>query len=182
MTGRLYAVVGPSGAGKDTLMQAARDRLDHVDLVRRVITRPTAAGGEDFEGVSEAEFAERLARGAFALQWQAHGLCYGIPTTVREALSRDRVLLFNGSRAMLADAARAFPGLQVIHVTASDAVLSERLRARGRETTQDIAQRLARARLPLPEDLTVTTIDNSGPLEQALTALLQTLTSETVQA
>ena len=69
MTGRLFAVVGPSGAGKDTLMAAARAARPGLVLVRRVITRPESAGGEDFEGVGETEFALRLAAGDFALHW-----------------------------------------------------------------------------------------------------------------
>ena len=69
---RLFPVVGPSGAGKDTLMAAAAARPG-VALVRRVITRPAAAGGEDFDGVTPAEFARRRAACDFALDWQAHG-------------------------------------------------------------------------------------------------------------
>jgi ribose 1,5-bisphosphokinase len=168
MTGRIFAVVGPSGVGKDTLMHAARDRVPGVVLVRRVITRPSEAGGEDFEGVSEAEFSERLARAEFALHWQAHGLSYGIPASVREALQQDQTVLFNGSRAMLHEAAQVFDDLRVLHITASDEVLAERLKARGRETEADITRRLERARLPLPEGLNVIRIDNSGALEDAI--------------
>ena len=56
MKGQLIAVVGPSGAGKDTLIEAARRARPDLLIVRRVITRPTESGGEDFEGVTEAEF------------------------------------------------------------------------------------------------------------------------------
>ena len=93
---RLFAVVGPSGAGKDTLMAAAAHRPG-VALVRRVITRPAEAGGEDFEGVTPEAFAARKARGAFALDWEAHGLRYGIP---HDQL-RGGDVIFNGSRAAL---------------------------------------------------------------------------------
>ncbi|WP_306006397.1 phosphonate metabolism protein/1,5-bisphosphokinase (PRPP-forming) PhnN [Aquicoccus porphyridii] len=175
MSGAIFAIVGPSGAGKDTLMQAAAARLPGLYLVRRVITRAEDAGGEEFEGITEAEFSTRLARGEFALHWQAHGLRYGIPASVLGHLARGKTVLFNGSRAMLDDAARAFPGLRVIHITASDAVLAQRLHARDRETAPDIAARLTRARLPLPEGLDVTEIDNSGPLDAALDRLISIL-------
>ena len=75
----IFAVVGPSGAGKDTLIQGALAARPDLRLVRRVITRPTDAGGEDFEGVTEDDFAARRRAGDFALHWQAHGLSYGIP-------------------------------------------------------------------------------------------------------
>lgn len=164
----IYAIVGPSGVGKDTVMEAVAARLPGVHLVRRVITRPEAAGGEDFEGVSEAEFARRLAAGDFALHWQAHGLSYGIPATVRDHLAEGCTVLFNGSRAMLADAARTFPALTVVHITARPEVLAERLAERGRESAGEIEKRLERARIPVPEGLKMVEIDNSGPLDIAV--------------
>ena len=169
----IFAIVGPSGVGKDTLMQAVSVRVPSVRLVRRVITRPETAGGEVFEGVSEAEFARRLARGDFALHWQAHGHSYGIPAAAADWLASGVPVLFNGSRAMLAEAARVFPGLTVVHVTARPEVLAARLVARGRETADEIGERLERARIALPEGLRVVEIDNSGPLDEAVDQLVR---------
>ena len=178
----IFAIVGPSGVGKDTLMHAAQARIPGLRLVRRVVTRCESSGGEDFEGVSEAEFDARRDKGAFALHWRAHGLSYGIPVDVEGSLSRGETVLFNGSRAMLGDAMRVFPALKVIHVTARPDVLAERLRQRGRESDADIAQRLVRARLALPEGLNVAEIDNSGALEDAVKALVRVLDPEGVGA
>lgn len=174
--GGLFAVVGPSGAGKDSLMYAARSRLPEVHLVRRVITRPEEAGGENFEGVSVTEFDRRLADGAFALHWHAHGLRYGIPSEVHELVGAGRLVLFNCSRAMLTDAAQVFPDqLRVIHLSARREILAQRLAARGRETAADVEKRLDRARLPLPAGLNVIEIDNSGALEDAVDRFLRAL-------
>ena len=126
----VFAIVGPSGAGKDTLLAGALAARPDLVLLRRVITRPTEAGGEDFDGVTVAEFARRKAAGDFALDWQAHGLFYGIPAAL---LDPARDVLFNGSRAALPAAQARFPGLVVIVVTAPVAVLAARLAARGRE-------------------------------------------------
>ncbi len=103
---RIFAVVGPSGAGKDTLIAGALARRPDLRLVRRVITRPAAAGGEDFDGVTEAEFTARLKRGDFALHWQAHGLRYGIPA---DQVTGPGTVVFNGSRAALPAALAALP-------------------------------------------------------------------------
>ena len=171
MSGRLYAVVGPSGAGKDTLMAEVAARLP-VQLVRRVITRPASSGGEDFEGVGEARFAQMSSSGAFALEWGAHGLRYGVPKGVEAQLCAGEVLLCNLSRAVLPQAAARFTGLEVLHITARPEVLAERLAGRGRESQGEISGRLARAGLALPHlEVPVHEIDNSGPVEDAVAAI-----------
>ena len=75
----IFAIVGPSGAGKDTLIRGALAARPDLRLARRVITRATEAGGEDFDGVTPEDFAARKARGDFVIAWEAHGLSYGIP-------------------------------------------------------------------------------------------------------
>lgn len=82
MSGRVVAIVGPSGAGKDTLMYKATVQRPDLHLIRRVITRPADAGGEEFTSVNTEEFEQIRNDGKFALDWQAHGLSYGIPHQV----------------------------------------------------------------------------------------------------
>lgn len=168
----ICAVVGPSGAGKDTLIAGAMALRPDLRLVRRVITRPTEAGGEDFEGVTEAVFVDRKARGDFALDWQAHGLRYGIP---KSEVAGPGPVLFNGSRAALPQAVQVFPDLRVILVTAPDAVLADRLSARGRESPGDIGDRLARAGFALPQGIVATTVVNDSTPEVGVARLLAAL-------
>ncbi|MDP3263947.1 MAG: phosphonate metabolism protein/1,5-bisphosphokinase (PRPP-forming) PhnN [Tabrizicola sp.] len=168
----IFAVVGPSGAGKDTLLSGALAARPDLHLVRRVITRPSEAGGEDFEGVTEAEFQTRLAKDAFALTWDAHGLRYGIP---RDQITGLNDVVFNGSRAALLQAVSVFPNLRVILVTAPDAVLAARLAARGRETVCDIAARLSRAAFTLPHGIAATTVVNDATPAEGIARLLAAL-------
>lgn len=169
----IFAVVGPSGAGKDTLIRGVLNGRPDLHLVRRVITRPTEAGGEDFEGVTPEDFAHRQTRGDFALTWEAHGLSYGIP---KAEVTGPGDVIFNGSRAALPEATRVFPGLHVILVTAPPAVLAVRLAARGREAAEDIRARLSRAAFEMPEGITFQTVVNDQSPEigtQRLLAALQ---------
>ncbi len=175
MMGRLFAVVGPSGAGKDTLLAGVVAAEPAFHWARRVITRPEGAGGEPFEGVSDAVFAARLARGDFALHWAAHGLSYGIPHAEFAPLAQGRDVLFNGSRSALAAARAAFPGLRVVCITAPAAVLAARLAARGREGADDIAARLARASYDLPGDIAVLDVCNDDSPTVGIARLLQAL-------
>lgn len=171
----LVLVVGPSGAGKDTLLNAAREALagdERYRFSRRVVTRPPGPG-EDHDTVSEAVFEARRRAGGFALHWRAHGLCYGIPAEIGIDLASGRVVVVNASRAVVADAVALFP-VKVVEITASANLLARRLAARGREDAVDIARRLSRAiELPLPVEREV--VANDGSVEQGAKRLLAAL-------
>lgn len=173
--GTLAAFVGPSGAGKDTLMEAVHAALPHSHLVRRVITRPTEAGGEDFDGVTVAEFETRADAGEFVLRWGAHGLYYGIPASVCDVLETTPLALVNLSRGVLAQAAEHFPQLHVLNITAAPEVLAARLAGRGRETPEQILKRLSRKLAIFPEGLRVTEVVNEGTVDQAVARILLAL-------
>lgn len=171
MTGRFIAVVGPSGVGKDTVMEALAEHCPDIVLARRLITRPTEAGGEAFTGVSEAEFTARRDAGEFALHWGAHGLFYGVPASVDADIAAGRDVLANLSRGVLEEAHQRFERLEVISLTARPEALAARLQARGRETADDIARRLSRPAPTLPAGLTIHEQDNSGSLQDTISAL-----------
>lgn len=175
MTGRLIGVVGPSGVGKDSLMAGLSATCTEFGLVRRVITREAHLGGEDYDAVSEAEFARMEADGAFCLSWQAHGLYYGIPDAVRLSIAKGEQMLVNLSRTVLPLVGDVFPHFEVINVTASPETLAARLEGRGRESREEIARRLSRSVAAFPEDLTVHTVHNDGLLEDAVTMALELL-------
>lgn len=178
VSGTMVAVVGPSGAGKDSLLRIAMEHFagrPDVHFVQRVITRPADAGGEAHLGVSQADFDMMRTQGAFAVDWDAHDLSYGIPASVHEKLALGHLVIANGSRSALPDWARAFPSLLVVNITASPEVLAERLVARGRESREDILRRLNRGSLKVEGDYPVVEIDNSGALADAGARLIAVL-------
>lgn len=168
--GTVIAVVGPSGVGKDSLMDFARKHFSgraDIRFVRRTITRPRDSVGEDHDAVTAEAFEALTRSGAFAVSWKAHGLGYGIPADVHDDLAAGRVVIVNGSRSALDAFSTAFPRLLVVNITARPDVLAKRLTARGRETAADIEARLKRSTEPLPPQLDTVSIDNSGELAAA---------------
>lgn len=175
--GLLVLVVGPSGAGKDTLLAYARNRLSGRDILfaRRRITR-ASDHTEDHESIDLAAFEQGVAEGQFPLYWRANGLGYALGDEVREAIEAGRTVVANGSRATIAEARLRFERIKVVLVTAPLSVLAARIAARGREAGDDAAQRMAREpTLDAPPDIGII---NDGAIEQAgerLVAYLQGL-------
>lgn len=173
--GRMIAVVGPSGVGKDSLMTALAAQRPDLTVVRRVITRAPERGGEDYQPVSEQTFQSMAEAGEFCLQWQAHGLFYGIPEAARLSVRSGRDGLVNLSRGVLQEAQTVFGALTVLNVTASPEVLAQRLAGRGRETAAEVAARLKQADKPLDQGVPSYDIHNDGTLEEAVAQALQVL-------
>ena len=175
MSGRLIGVVGPSGVGKDTVMRAIAAADPGIGIVRRVITRAPELGGEDYVAVSETDFAAQSASGGFCIDWQAHGLRYGIPLKTLQEVEGGATLLVNLSRTVLLDVAALFPTFTVLNIMARPDTLARRLAERGRETADEIAHRLARQPATLPEGIDILTLNNDGlvkdTVETALIAL-----------
>ena len=173
--GRLILVVGPSGAGKDSLIEGARAALDGHDAFvfpRRIITRESDPGSEDHATLSESEFEQQRRAGAFFLHWDAHGLRYALPGDIADALAAGRSVIVNVSRQVIPLAREKHPGTTVVVVTAPPAVLAKRLAARGREDAADIEARLARA-AQQPSGPGVVTVMNDGTLDSAVARFLE---------
>ena len=176
--GYLVLVVGPSGAGKDSLLDGARAALSgdpRFVFARREITRPADSGGEDHIAVTEAEFRERQAAGCYALSWDAHGLGYGIPKSVEGDLAAGRIVIANVSRGVLEEARGKYPHVAIVSISVSPEILAARLRARGRETEVQIEGRLARAAAFSVIGPDVIDIRNDGDLVESVAAFVAAL-------
>ncbi|GAA3547604.1 ribose 1,5-bisphosphokinase [Zobellella aerophila] len=170
-TGRLFYVMGPSGAGKDSFMRAVRERWgDRLLVAHRYITRAASAGGENHIELSDEEFRLRQSLGLFALSWEANGHHYALGCELERWLGSGVDVMVNGSRAYLPQAQARFGGRLVpIMISVAPEILGQRLRARGREGEDEIIRRLERAVAQdngLPDS--VWWLDNSGPLAETL--------------
>jgi phosphonate metabolism protein PhnN/1,5-bisphosphokinase (PRPP-forming) len=177
--GRLLYVVGPSGAGKDSVLAWVRKHLPGgapIVFAQRTITRPADPDGESHRAVSAEQFATERAAGAFAMHWVANGCDYGIPSELRSWLAQGLTVVVNGSRGHLPRALADFPALEVVHVTAAAEALQARLASRGRERGEEIRARLERAQaLSLPPSTRCTEILNDAAIDVAGRRLLSLL-------
>ncbi|MTW18533.1 phosphonate metabolism protein/1,5-bisphosphokinase (PRPP-forming) PhnN [Rhodoplanes serenus] len=182
--GLLFFVVGPSGAGKDTLLDGARAALapgGRFVFARRAITRAADAGGEAHDAVDPQTF-ERMARGgAFLIDWAAHGLRYGLPVSLLDDLAEGRHVVANGSRAVIAALAERLPDVVVIEITAPPEILAARIAARGRESGDVVLARLARTTPPPPASVTVVRVDNDRSPQEGIARLIAALQAQTAR-
>lgn len=168
--GTMVLVVGPSGAGKDSLLAAARDAFagtPSIVFARRIITRDSDDQTESHDTISPEAFAAAEAGDAFLLSWKAHGLGYAIPASAGDALDEGRTVVANVSRTIIPVAVRKMARVVVVHVTAPIDLLARRIAARGRETVPEIEARLARQPPLATAGAEVVEIVNDGGLEAA---------------
>ena len=174
--GTLFLVVGPSGAGKDTLIDGARRSLEddaRFVFARRIVTRSGDAPGDIAMAPDRFEAEKR--QGAFALSWCAHGFSYGVPRDMSKALEEGCCVIANVSRGVIVEARENFPRVRIIHVDAPSALLKQRLAGRRREPVEEQEERLHRT-LPVVGD-DVEFLVNDGPVERAIDAMVRILRS-----
>jgi ribose 1,5-bisphosphokinase len=163
----LVYIMGPSGAGKDTLIAYARARVDpcRILFAHRYITRPATGDAENHIALSIEEFAARNAAGLFALSWRSHGFAYAIGAEIDLWRAAGALVVVSGSRAAWPEAQRQYPELRGVLIDAPIAVRAERLAARGRESAAAIHERLA-SEVNIGSNV-AHRLDNGGALQRA---------------
>jgi ribose 1,5-bisphosphokinase len=175
--GRLVLVVGPSGAGKDTLLglaKAACAGQRGIVFPRRVVTRQ-ASSAEDNAQLSFADFRGAIGRGDFAVHWEAHGHCYAPPRAIDDDVRARRTVVANVSRTVVEAMRRAYADITVVAVTAPSEILAARLAARARSSDGGLAERLRRPvdGVAAAPDIT---INNIGSAEHHARELVRVIT------
>jgi len=170
MTGQWVFVCGPSGVGKDSVIAwTVKALAGHSEIVfaRRLITRP-AQPASDHDAIGEHDFLLLQQSGCLRWCWQAHGFHYGISQHYASHVSAGGIAVVNGSRSHV-HGLPASPDVKRVEITASPEAIASRLTERGRDTQQQVLQRLARnasLQETAPQKLDLR-INNEGDLAEA---------------
>jgi len=151
VSGNLFVVVAPSGAGKTSLVGALLERDPHIKLSVSYTTREPRAGeqhGRDYHFVPRGRFEQMIAAGEFLEHANVYGNYYGTSKAwiARELAGDHDVLLeidWQGARQLRS----LFPHMKGIFILPpSLAELRRRLEGRGKDSSETIAKRMASAR------------------------------------
>ena len=181
--GNLFYIIGGSGAGKDSLIDYAKNHLSDnssIEFVRRYVTRPSNAGGENHFALTKEDFLQYKDKEYFVMDWFSHNTYYGIGTEINCWLSKSISVVMNGSRAYLSEAINKYPDIIPILISVDPLILSERLCSRGRESYDEIQKRIAQAveLESTAEHPNMITIENNASLEEAGDHLLSVITNK----
>ncbi|QRX84021.1 phosphonate metabolism protein/1,5-bisphosphokinase (PRPP-forming) PhnN [Glaciimonas sp. PAMC28666] len=180
--GRLFFVVGPSGVGKDALLQWVQARLPeetNVVFSQRCVTRPAHAS-EVHHVMTSDQFFQAEQGGAFSMTWQANETRYGIPRGIEADLKAGKDVVVNGSREYVPQLRQLFPNATVIWIVASPDIIRRRIENRQRESGVALENRLLRSvAFGANQDENIIYIDNSGPIDIAGSQLADIFSAKT---
>jgi ribose 1,5-bisphosphokinase len=172
---KIIYLMGPSGSGKDSIINAVREHcIKDLQVAHRYITRPWMSGGENHIALSNAEYEQRQQLGLFSFAWSANQHHYAIGREIESWLEAGQNVLINGSRAYLEQAMHTYPdSLCPVLVDVSPVLLEKRLIERARESKAEIAariQRHANYRDSAPKGCEI--IDNNNDITHAIAQLI----------
>ena len=151
MSGNLFVISAPSGAGKTSLVHALLNINPQIDLSVSYTTRNPRAGehdGKDYHFVSRETFSAMARRGEFLESAEVYGNLYGTSQTwISQEIAKGRDILLEIDWQGAAQVRRLFPEcISIFILPPSLEALEQRLKGRGKDNDEVIARRMAAAR------------------------------------
>lgn len=183
--GLLFVLSAPSGAGKDSVINAALEQGMNFFVVPSVTTRAPRAGeseGHPYHFVSQKQFEQMVSNNELIEYAKVHGHWYGQPRQfIRDHLNAGEDVLMKIDVQGAATVRKKIPGaIFIFLVPKSLEVLASRLVHRNTETAKELAQRLetARAELAEQERFEYAIINRQGRLDEAVEQLWAIMAAE----
>lgn len=181
----VIVISGPSGVGKDSVVQALQAREYPFHFVVTATSRPPRAHevhGVDYVFVSEAEFESMIHNNALLEHAIVYGQHKGIPKQqVRDALASGKDVIMRLDVQGAATVKRLLPEAVLIFLSAaSEAELLARLRQRATDTEAQIQRRIETAQEEMCRlaEFDYVVVNRDSDLEQAVDAVLAIIQSE----
>ena len=151
MSGNLFIISAPSGAGKTSLVQALLNINPQIDMSVSYTTRDPRHGerdGKEYHFASRETFLAMAERGEFLESAEVYGNLYGTSQTwISHEITRGRDILLDIDWQGAAQIRRMFPEcISVFILPPSKQALEERLKKRGKDNDAVIAKRMAAVR------------------------------------
>ncbi|WP_435628010.1 guanylate kinase [Candidatus Ferrigenium straubiae] len=151
MSGNLFVISAPSGAGKTSLVQALLNINPQIELSVSYTTRnprPGERDGKDYHFVSRETFVIMMERGEFLESAEVYGNLYGTSQTwIGQAITQNRDILLEIDWQGAAQVRRLFPEcVSIFILPPSLDALEQRLKGRGKDNDEVIAKRMAAVR------------------------------------
>ena len=137
-----------------------------LKIPRRVVTRDTTYDVEKYESVDVDTFLAMRERGEFILDWESFENYYGIRREVLDWLEEGHPVMINISRGVVEIAKGVFPHVKVIFVHVPLEVTANRIIDRGRETFEEVLDRLVRAQDSQEYHGADLVVENQGDLDR----------------
>jgi guanylate kinase len=186
---RVFIISGPSGVGKDSIIERLRDRYPDAHYAVTATTRnrrPGEMDGVHYHFMSEEEFRTRLAEGDFLESASVYGNLYGVPRrAAREALSRGQDVFFKVDVQGAAEIRRLIPtAVSIFLAPESAATLLQRLKHRKTDDPAVLMTRFATATQELAAafDFDYVIFNRQDRLDQALEEILAIVHAEKVRS
>lgn len=180
MPGKLFVVTGPSGAGKDSVIEKARAKGLSFATITTTSTRPMRPGeseGNPYHFLSREEFETKIDRGEI-LEWaEVYGNLYGSTrTSVEEALQKNNLVIIKVDPQGARTFKKMIPTAKTIFIKPpSLEYLEKRLINRATDSPEVIKKRLETASSELSDlsswDFVI--CNNEGDLDKAAEELMQ---------
>jgi guanylate kinase len=181
----LIVISGPSGVGKDSVIQGMKERDQPFHFVVTVTTRPPRPGerqGEDYFFISEAEFFHMVEGGELIEHAAVYEGYKGVPRQqVRQALASGLDVVLRLDVQGAAAIRELYPdALLIFLVTPDETELVERLKARNTESREVLARRaiLAQQELDRVDEFDYVVVNARGQLDEAVDTILAIICAE----
>lgn len=186
MSGNLFIISAPSGAGKTSLVSALLKNTDQIDLSISYTTRQPRPGdinGKDYHFVSRDEFLTMKENGDF-LEWaEVYGNFYGTSRHwIGQEIAKGRDILLEIDWQGAQQVRQLFPdSIHIFILPPSLTALASRLAARNQDSEEIIATRLQAAREDISHVSEFDYVIINDKLEVALQQLIAIVTATSLQ-